>query len=35
VSAGKRPDFIGTCHALAADSEIVKRNWPDFYEAHK
>jgi Protein of unknown function (DUF2889) len=33
--AGKRPDFIGTCHALAADSEVVKRNWPEFYEARE
>jgi Protein of unknown function (DUF2889) len=32
---GKRPDFIGTCHALAADSEIVKQNWPEFYEARE
>ena len=33
--AGKRPDFIGTCHALAADGDIVKRNWPDFYVARE
>jgi hypothetical protein len=35
ADAGKRPDFIGTCHALAADGEIVKRNWPEFYEARE
>ena len=32
ASPGKRPNFIGTCHALAADSEIVRRNWPAFYQ---
>jgi hypothetical protein len=30
--AGKRPDFIGTCHALAADGDVVKQNWPAFYQ---
>lgn len=29
---GKRPAFIDTCHALAADGDIVKANWPDFYQ---
>ena len=33
--AGQRPDFIGTCHALAADGEIVKQNWPQFYEGRE
>jgi hypothetical protein len=28
----KRPAFIDTCHALAADGEVVKQNWPDFYQ---
>ena len=32
---GKRPDFIGTCHALAADSDVVKQNWPQFYEGRE
>jgi hypothetical protein len=32
---GQRPDFIGTCHALAADGEIVKQNWPQFYEGRE
>lgn len=29
---GKRPAFIDTCHALAADGEVVKSSWPDFYQ---
>jgi hypothetical protein len=28
----KRPRFLDTCHALAADSPVVKREWPQFYE---
>jgi hypothetical protein len=28
----KRPAFIDTCHALAADGEVVKQSWPDFYQ---
>src|SRR5262249_8875934 len=28
----KRPAFIGACHALAADGEVVKQSWPDFYQ---
>ncbi len=28
---GKRPPFIDTCHAMASDSEVVKRFWPRFY----
>lgn len=31
--AGKRPGFIDTCHALAADGEVVKANWPAFHRA--
>jgi hypothetical protein len=27
----KRPRLLGTCHAFAPDSEITKRNWPEFY----
>lgn len=30
---GKRPAFLDTCHALASDSEIVERYWPQFYRA--
>jgi len=29
---GRRPAFIDTCHALAADGEVVKQSWPDFYQ---
>ena len=29
---GKRPAFIDTCHALAANGDIVKESWPDFYQ---
>jgi hypothetical protein len=28
----KRPAFIDTCHALAADGEVVRQSWPDFYQ---
>lgn len=27
----KRPPLLGTCHAFASDSPVVKRNWPEFY----
>jgi hypothetical protein len=27
----KRPRLLGTCHALAPDSPVTKRIWPDFY----
>ncbi len=27
----RRPGFLDTCHALAADGEVVKKNWPAFY----
>jgi hypothetical protein len=27
----KRPRLIDTCHALASDSPVTKRNWPEFY----
>ena len=29
---GKRPALIDTCHALAADGDVVKTRWPDFYQ---
>ena len=32
TDSGKRPGFIDTCHALAADGEVVKTTWPDFYQ---
>jgi hypothetical protein len=28
----KRPGLLGSCHAHAPWSEVVKRNWPDFYD---
>ena len=31
-TAGKRPFFIDSCHALAADGDIVKEFWPEFYK---
>jgi len=27
-----RPRILDTCHALAADGPVVKREWPKFYE---
>lgn len=30
--SGERPRIIDTCHALAADGPIVKREWPQWYE---
>jgi hypothetical protein len=30
--ARKRPTVIDRCHALAADGDVVKRQWPEFYE---
>ena len=29
---GRKPFFIDSCHALAADGEIVREFWPQFYE---
>jgi hypothetical protein len=31
----KRPAFIGTCHALAADGEVVKQQWPAFHQPRR
>ncbi len=31
TDAEKKPSVIDTCHALAADSPVVKHRWPDFY----
>jgi len=30
--AGQRPALIGTCHAYAPDSPVVKRLWPEHYQ---
>ena len=27
----QRPRFLDTCHALASDSPVVRRHWPEFY----
>ena len=27
----QRPLFLGTCHALASDSPVVREQWPEFY----
>lgn len=35
VAPGKRPARIDTCHALAADGEVVKARWPEFYTGPK
>jgi hypothetical protein len=32
---GRKPDFIDSCHALASDGEIVRTQYPQFYEARK
>jgi len=31
AAKGKKPVMLDTCHALASDSDVVKRHWPDFY----
>lgn len=31
VATGARPPLLDSCHALAADSPVVKRLWPAFY----
>ena len=31
ASSGKRPKIVGTCHAYAPDSPVVKRLWPAYY----
>ena len=35
IAADKRPAFIDTCHALAADGEVVKTSWPAFYQPRR
>ncbi|MDY0872771.1 DUF2889 domain-containing protein [Dongia rigui] len=32
TTAGKRPGFIDTCHALASDGDVVRSHWPQFYQ---
>jgi hypothetical protein len=31
-AGGRRPVFLDTCHALAADGDVVKARWPAFYQ---
>jgi hypothetical protein len=31
ATSGKRPTLLGTCHAYALDSPVVKRLWPEHY----
>ena len=31
----RRPGFIDSCHALASDGEVVRTQYPQFYEARK
>jgi hypothetical protein len=31
----RRPGFLDTCHAFAADGEVVKKHWPAFYTGAK
>ena len=35
AAAGRRPGFIDSCHALASDGEVVRTQFPQFYEARK
>lgn len=31
AASRQRPKVIDTCHALSADGEVVKHQWPEFY----
>ncbi len=35
ATPGRRPGFIDSCHALASDGEVVRTQYPQFYEARK
>jgi len=35
AAGGRKPGFIDSCHALASDSEVVRTQFPQFYEARK
>ncbi|HJR22476.1 MAG TPA: DUF2889 domain-containing protein [Dongiaceae bacterium] len=35
ATAGRRPGFIDSCHALASDGEVVRTQYPQFYEVRK
>ncbi len=32
TNPGKRPLLLGSCHAYASDSLVVKRQWPEYYD---
>ena len=32
---GKKPLLLNSCHAYAANSSVVKRQWPSFYEGEE
>jgi len=34
-SKPQRPTILDTCIALASDGAVVKRRWPEFYQAGK
>ena len=34
-ATGRKPGFIDSCHALASDGEVVRTQYPQFYEARK
>ncbi|MHA1537236.1 MAG: DUF2889 domain-containing protein [Alphaproteobacteria bacterium] len=33
LEAGRRPQMIGSCYALAADGPVVEKIWPEFHVA--
>ena len=35
ATPGRKPGFIDSCHALASDGEIVRTQYPQFYQARK
>jgi hypothetical protein len=35
ATPGRKPGFIDSCHALASDGEVVRTQFPQFYEARK
>jgi len=35
TTAGRKPGFLDSCHALASDGEVVRTHWPQFYEERK
>ena len=35
ATAGRRPGFIDSCHALASDGEVVRTQYPQFYEPRR